>query len=297
MEQINQPTSNTTSSFRRALMRRLMTAILFVIVMIGGLYGGRYSFVALFGVITALSLWEYHSMVLERYNTRDVLRMLIGLGFGMTPYILSIILQLNLIKSGSDNFIIFTSILFFPFIFLAFVYELFTASKQPFINIGLIVLGMIYIGAPFALLGFIAFDGDTFYANTVFGLLLMTWANDTGGYVVGSKFGKHKLMPRISPKKTWEGYGGGIVITILLSLILGYIFAGKENLDAIDWVVLALIVVVFGSIGDLVESMLKRSVKTKDSGNMLPGHGGVLDRFDAFIFLLPFAAAYLLWVR
>lgn len=297
MEQINQPTSNTTSSFRRALMRRLMTAILFVIVMIGGLYGGRYSFVALFGVITALSLWEYHSMVLERYNTRDILRMLIGLGFGMTPYILSIILQLNLIKSGLDNFIIFTSILFFPFIFLAFVYELFTASKQPFINIGLIVLGMIYIGAPFALLGFIAFDGDTFYANTVFGLLLMTWANDTGGYVVGSKFGKHKLMPRISPKKTWEGYGGGIVITILLSLILGYIFAGKENLDAIDWVVLALIVVVFGSIGDLVESMLKRSVKTKDSGNMLPGHGGVLDRFDAFIFLLPFAAAYLLWVR
>lgn len=289
--------SSSNKSFKRALLQRLSTAILFVVVMIGGLYGGRYSFVALFGVITALSLWEYLSLVLERYTTRDRIRMILGLGFGMTPYLLSIILQLNLIQSGSDNFIIFTSILFFPFVFLAFVYELFSASKQPFINIGLIVLGMVYIGAPFALLGFIAFDGDIFYANTVFGLLLMTWANDTGGYIVGSKFGKHKLMPRISPKKTWEGYAGGILITLLLSVGLGYIFMGKENLGYADWIVLALIVVVFGSIGDLVESMLKRSVKTKDSGNILPGHGGILDRFDAFIFLLPFAAAYLLWVR
>ena len=286
-----------TKSFRRALLQRLSTAVLFVVVMIGGLYGGRYSFVALFGVITILSLWEYLSMVLERYTKRDRIRMVLGLTFGMTPYILAVILQLNLIQSGSDNFIIFTSILFFPVIFLAFVYELFSASKQPFINIGLIVLGMVYIGAPFALLGFIAFDGSTFYANTVFGLLLMTWANDTGGYLVGSKFGKHKPMPQVSPKKTWEGYGGGILITLLISLILGYIFRGKENLGLGDWLVLGLIVTIFGSIGDLVESMLKRSVKTKDSGNILPGHGGILDRFDAFIFLLPFAAAYLLWVR
>jgi len=284
-------------SFKRALLQRLSTAIFFVVVMIGGLYGGRYSFVALFGVITILSLWEYLSMVLERYTKRDRIRMLLGLGFGMTPYILAVILQLNLIQSGSDNFIIFTSILFFPFVFLAFVYELFSASKQPFINMGLIVLGMVYIGAPFALLGFIAFDGDRFYANTVFGLLLMTWANDTGGYIVGSKFGKHRPMPKVSPKKTWEGYGGGILITLLLSLILGYVFSGREDLGVGDWIVLGLIVTIFGSIGDLVESMLKRSVKTKDSGNILPGHGGILDRFDAFIFLLPFAAAYLLWIR
>ncbi|MEL7021264.1 MAG: phosphatidate cytidylyltransferase, partial [Bacteroidota bacterium] len=99
------------------------------------------------------------------------------------------------------------------------------------------------------------------------------------------------------PKKTWEGYGGGIIITLLLSVLLGYIYEGKENLDFIHWIVLGVIVVVFGSIGDLVESMLKRSVKTKDSGNILPGHGGILDRFDAFIFLLPFAAAYLLYIR
>lgn len=286
-----------SKSFRSALLQRLFTAILFVVIMVGGLYGGRYSFVALFGVITLLSLWEYLSLVLERYTKRDRIRMLLGLGFGMTPYVLSVIVQLNLIRSGSDNFIILTSILFFPFVFLAFVYELFSESKQPFINVGLIVLGMVYIGAPFALLGFIAFDGDLFYANTVFGLLLMTWANDTGGYIVGSQFGKHKPMPRISPKKTWEGYGGGIIITLLLSVLLGYIFEGKENLDFIHWIVLGVIVVVFGSIGDLVESMLKRSVKTKDSGNILPGHGGILDRFDAFIFLLPFAAAYLLYIR
>lgn len=288
---------NKTSNFFKHLLRRLSTAAIFVVIMLGGLYGGRYSFVILFALITAFCLWEYLGMVLERYTRRDNIRMLLGLGFGLTPFALATILQLNLIPNFDDSFIIVTAILFFPFIFSAFIYELFMGSKTPFINVAFIVLGMVYIGAPFALLDFIAFDGDNFYADTVFGLLLMTWGNDTGAYLIGSQIGKTPLAPTISPKKTWEGFIGGIIVTFLLGVGLALFFEGKENLIFRDWIVLAFIVVLFGSVGDLVESMLKRSVKIKDSGNMLPGHGGLLDRFDAFIFLLPFAAAYLLWVR
>ncbi len=277
----------------KGLLRRASTAVIFVLVMIGGLFGGRLSFIFLFAIITALCLWEYLSMVLNRYTRRDFTRMLLGVGFGLTPFVLASILTMSPIKSN-DQFVIFTSILFFPFIFLAFIYELFTRSANPFQNVGFIVLGMVYIGAPFALLGFIAFEGEKFNSWIVFGLLLLTWMNDTGAYIVGSQFGKHPLHPRISPKKTWEGTIGGVVVTFLVAW--GFCAVSGE-LRLQDWMVLALLVSVFGSMGDLVESMLKRSVGVKDSGSLLPGHGGVLDRFDAFIFLLPFAAAYLLWIR
>jgi len=277
----------------KGIATRASTAVIFVLVMIGGLFGGRLSFVLLFAVITAICLWEYLSMVLHRYTRRDFSRMVLGVGFGLTPFMLASILHMSAIHTG-DQFVILTAILFFPFIFMAFIYELFTRSANPFQNVGFIVLGMVYIGAPFALLDFIAFEGEKFNSWIVFGLLLLTWMNDTGAYLIGSKFGKHPLHARISPKKTWEGTIGGVAVTFLIAWLF-CIVSGELRLR--DWMVLALIVSVFGSMGDLVESMLKRSVGVKDSGNLLPGHGGVLDRFDAFIFLLPFAAAYLLWIR
>ena len=167
-------------------------------------------------------------------------------------------------------------------------------SRHAFQNMAWLVLGMVYIGAPFALLDFIAFKEQQFFANTVFGLLLLTWANDTGAYVVGSTLGRRPLAPHISPGKTIEGTVGGVVVTMAVGGLLGLLF---DELPPLDWVVLGAIVGVFGTIGDLVESMLKRSVGVKDSGAIMPGHGGMLDRFDGFIFLLPYAAVYLLWVR
>ena len=122
----------------------------------------------------------------------------------------------------------------------------------------------------------------------------MVWATDIGAYFAGRKFGKNKLYPLVSPKKTWEGSIGGVVITILIAILMSFFF---KECTMTQWIVLAIIVVIFGSIGDLVESMLKRSYSIKDSGTLLPGHGGFLDRFDAFIFLIPFATAYLLWIR
>ena len=277
----------------KGLLQRAFTALIFVIVMLLGLYGGRYSFVLLFAIITAGCLWEFFVMVMTRNKRRDSIRMFLGVAFGLTPFVLASVLQLSRIEIN-EQFVIISSILFFPFIFLAFIYELFARSSRPFMNVAYIVLGMVYIGAPFALLDFIAFDGDKFYANVVMGLLILSWANDTGAYLVGSMIGKTKLIPRISPGKTWEGSIGGVCITFLIAYALCFMF---DELRFVDWMVLAGIVSIFGSIGDLIESMLKRSVGVKDSGSLMPGHGGLLDRFDAFIFLLPFAAAYLLWIR
>ena len=277
----------------QGLLRRGATAAIFVVVMLAGLFGGPYSFVLLFAIITGICLWEYLGMVLIKDTRRDKIRKIVGLIMGILPVVLSAMTNLEVIKDP-ETFVLFTSLLFSPFIFMAFIYELFTKSDQPFANIAYIVLGIIYIGVPFALLDFIAFDGEHFYANTVFGILVLTWMNDTGAYLVGSRFGKTPLLPRVSPKKTWEGSIGGGVITFISALVLYFTI---NELRIVDWLVLAAIVSIFASLGDLVESLLKRSVDMKDSGTLLPGHGGLLDRFDGFIFCLPFAAAYLLWIR
>jgi phosphatidate cytidylyltransferase len=275
------------------LLKRGATALFFVIVMLGGLYAGRYSFVLLFALITVLCLWEFYTMVLSQYSRRDLVRMVLGLGLGMSPFLFTSIIQLDLITNPSDV-IAFASLLFFPLLFLAFIYELYSHASRPFTNVAYLIVGMIYIGVPFAMLDFIAFKDDYFFHDTVFGLLLMTWSNDTAAYVIGSKFGRHKLFPRISPNKTWEGTAGGTVVTFLIAVALSWFV---DELYLLNWIVLAVIVSVFGSFGDLVESMLKRSLDVKDSGSLLPGHGGMLDRFDGFIFLLPYATAYLLWIR
>ncbi len=277
----------------KGLLRRAMTAVVFVVVMIGGLFGGHYSFVALFLLITGLCLWEYLGLVLENAGKKDSIRKLLGLGMGILPFVLASIVELNLI-SDRENFIILASILFSPFVFLSFVYELYTDSDKPFTNIAYMILGVFYIGIPFALLDFVAFSGGSYYPTIVLGLLLLTWTNDTMAYLIGSQIGRTPLFPRISPKKTWEGTLGGATVAFVMAYLLSLYI---PELSLTNWLVLALIISVFGSLGDLVESMLKRSHDIKDSGSLLPGHGGFLDRFDGFIFMLPFAAAYLLWIR
>ena len=133
-----------------------------------------------------------------------------------------------------------------------------------------------------------------FSPNIVAGILFLTWANDSFAYIVGSKIGKTPFFLRISPKKTWEGTIGGAVFCMLTAGIIAQFFT---QLSLLDWLVVGAIVAVFGTIGDLVESLLKRSVGVKDSGSFMPGHGGFLDRFDAFIFCIPFVYFYLSVVK
>ncbi len=261
--------------------------------MLGGVFGGRYTFVALFALITAGCLWEYLSLVLDRGKKRDSLRKMLGVLIGLTPFAGNSIVHLGLVNNEAI-FISASALIFFPFLFFLFIYEMYANSPKPFGNIGYAILGTVYIGIPFALLEFIAFDDKEFLTGTILGLLIMTWVNDSAAYMVGSRIGKHLLFPRLSPKKTWEGFLGGTGFTLLTGVILGLT---DTDLTMENWLILALIVAVFGTFGDLVESMLKRSFKAKDSSSVLPGHGGLLDRFDGFIFLIPFAAVYLLLIR
>ena len=274
-------------------MQRVFTATIFVIIILAGLYTSKYSFVVLFSVVAGLCLWEYLSLVIPDNNTGGILRKLVGLMIGLFPFMLTTILKLN-VFIDSYYLIYLTGIFFLPLTFLGFIFELYAGARRPFSNIAFILLGVFYIGFPFALLNFIAFDGEIYYANIVFGLLMMTWVNDTAAYVIGSYLGKTPLLPRISPKKTWEGSIGGIFVTFIFAIGISILF---PDLKMHDWMVLSGIVVIFGSVGDLVESMFKRSFLVKDTGSLLPGHGGFLDRFDGFIFLLPFAAAYILLIR
>lgn len=270
------------------MRNRAITAIFFVIIMIGGVYLSPYTFVIIFGIITATCLWEFYRIAMVTGISRLTLSMLLG----MTPYLLVTLFQLTDVNASIST-LINILLLFLPVLFLFFLYELFSASENSFHNIAFITLGIIYIGIPFTLLEWIALDSG-YRPNIVCGLLLLNWANDTGAYLVGSRFGKRLLLPRISPKKTWEGTLSGITVTLLAGVGMGFIF---PELSSVDWIILAIIVGIFGSLGDLIESMFKRNVQIKDSGKLLPGHGGLLDRFDAFIFMLPFATAYLLLLK
>jgi len=267
-------------------LQRVLTAIVFVIVMVGGIYGHPMSHIGLFFLITAFCLWEYFDLTLA---SKTDSRKWIGIGLGLLP----IVLTATLVSTNGSVLTMGNVLLVvLPAIASIFLFELFSVSEKPYTNIGILLLGLLYIGIPLALVPLISFRSDLFQPNIIFGLLLLTWANDTGAYLIGSQIGRTKLFPRISPKKTWEGSLGGVVVTFLAGYLLSTLF---KDLNMVDWLVLAGIVSIFGSLGDLVESMLKRSLKIKDSGSLLPGHGGFLDRFDAFLFLLPFAAAYLLW--
>ncbi len=274
------------------LLQRALTAIVFVAVMLAGLYFSKNSFLILFGLITILSLWEFFTIILKN-DTHDFLRKIYGVGIGATPFLIGAYYHFGQIENGAE-FLKDSLLVFLPVLFFLFVLELFMKSKYPFANLGHIFLGLIYIGIPFTLAQFIAIDEGNYYPNIILGLLLLTWSNDTGAYVIGSQIGRTKLFPRISPNKTWEGSLGGVAVSFLIAWLLS-IYVTELSLT--NWLVLASLVSIFASLGDLIESMLKRSLGVKDSGTIMPGHGGFLDRFDAFIFLLPFAASYLLLIR
>jgi phosphatidate cytidylyltransferase len=160
-------------------------------------------------------------------------------------------------------------------------------NGQPFANVAATLAGICYVSLPMSLLNSLAFHGGSYYPRRVFCLIFFVWAADTGAYFAGKNFGKHKLAPSISPGKTWEGWAGGAALTLAVGWAAGYFL---PDIPLSHRLVAAGVVAVFGPLGDLAESMLKRSAGVKDSGTFLPGHGGLLDRFDAFLLVLPVLA-------
>jgi phosphatidate cytidylyltransferase len=174
---------------------------------------------------------------------------------------------------------------------ITFFIKLFKPNdKKPFESLGYTFLGIIYVAVPFSLVNELAIDNEAFHPMLMLGVLLILWGNDTGAYFAGNKMGKRKLFERISPKKTWEGFVGGAICSVLIA----FFYAGYEpTLEIWHWLVIAIIVAVTGTLGDLVESLFKRSIAIKDSGSSIPGHGGFLDRFDGLLLSLPFILTFL----
>lgn len=267
------------------LQQRIITSIVFVIVLLGAIYWGAYAAFTLFSVIVVLSLNEFYGF----FKSTDIQpQKFSGIIIGLSYLFISFLCIQSMLSPEWKYALI-------PLVFISFVHELYRKTPQPIYNIALTIMGALYIAVPFTLLIEIAyfknfsFDNDYHYGS-IMGFFFILWANDTGSYFIGKRFGKHKLFERISPKKTWEGSFGGAFSGLLVGYLNALIF---PQMGTMTWLGFALVIVVFGSLGDLVESMFKRSVKLKDSSDLLPGHGGILDRFDGIFISAPLAYAYL----
>ena len=270
----------------KGLKTRAISAVFFVVIVVSSIYASMTTAMILISIICGLCLKEFYQINLKK-ETNNTLRSWLYLTLSFFAFLLAFghFKEGNLFNIALEKHAL-VSVLFIP---LLLVIELYLKSQNPFENVGKFALGLFYIAIPLSLLSSIVFIPD-YQPNKFMGILLLIWSNDTFAYLVGSKIGKNKLFPRISPGKTWEGTFGGGICTLFVAVGLSYLFGGW---GMIDWIIIGLICSAFGTIGDLVESMLKRSKGIKDSGNMMPGHGGALDRFDAFIFVLPYIYVYL----
>jgi phosphatidate cytidylyltransferase len=185
-------------------------------------------------------------------------------------------------------------LLIIPFIILIFILALYSDKPDMMRNTAISLMGIVYVSIPMSVINFLAFPYSNAHEYTyriILGILTLVWINDTGAYLVGMTIGRHRLFERISPKKSWEGAVGGAILTLICALWLHLIMGA---LDRTDWLFFALIVSVFGVFGDLTESLFKRSVGQKDSGKIIPGHGGLLDRIDSILFVMPLATVYVI---
>lgn len=259
---------------------RSITAIIFAAVSIAAIYFEGYIHVY-FLVFTSIALVEYFRMLGNK--KRKSINQLYIL-FGIISYVSLALVQQSKIDS---------SFMYLPLLFYVVVniIELFLKDNHPFENISIVLTSFLYIVLPFSLytnLGYI--QSSVYNFEIPLGLLFMIWANDSGAYIFGITLGKNRLFERISPKKSWEGFFGGLIVSVVTAYILSGYFISIERHH---WVVIAFIAVIIGTLGDLVESMLKRSKGVKDSGSFMPGHGGALDRFDALLLAAPLVYLYL----
>ena len=274
------------------LIVRAVTGIFFVTAMVLGILH-PHALIALFALITGLSIWEYTGLVnnIKGVKVNRFISTIIGVYFFLAVA--------GLRLTPIEGFVVFV-----PYI-LSILYllisELYLKNENPINSWAYTMLGQMYIAMPFSMINVLAFQqGEmgqvTFDSLLPLSIFIFLWTNDTGAYLCGSFFGKHKLFPRISPKKSWEGSIGGGLLVLIVAGVIGY-FTNTDTdphmLSIPAWIGLGLVVVVFGTWGDLVESLFKRTLGIKDSGNSLPGHGGMLDRFDSSLMAIPAAVVYL----
>lgn len=273
------------------LITRTLTGAIFVAVIVGGIYFSPYTFLLVFSLVVGLSLWEFYGL-LKIYEQSLVKRLISSIG-GVYLFIASF----GYAHELTDGKVFLPYLLFILYLFIV---ELYNKKSNPVNNWAFAFLGQVYCAASFSLLNFISSvpdaPGEVLYNPTlVLALFVFVWLNDTGAYLVGSTFGKHRLFERISPKKSWEGFIGGLIVALASSQLFAYYL---PDIGWYHWLGLSATVILFATWGDLTESLLKRTIGVKDSGNLLPGHGGMLDRFDSVMMAIPAMYVYLeLFIR
>ncbi|MBG8554448.1 phosphatidate cytidylyltransferase [Hymenobacter guriensis] len=299
------PSSASEKKPMSNLAQRLLYGVLGAIVLLFCIWYSAWTFALFFALVQMRMLWEFYRMMREAgYKPAAML------GGGLSIVIFASIFLVKAGAIGSVNYdyavasgwhtiilpanfigaLLSLPLLLLPTILILREMYAWPRKNQPFspfANVGVALLGLLYVSLPMSLLSVLAFDAHGYDYRRIFALLLLVWSSDIGAYAAGKNFGKHKLAPKISPGKTWEGAIGGFLLTLGTGWALGYLL---PELPLAYRLVVAGVVAVFGPLGDLAESMLKRSVGVKDSGRILPGHGGLLDRFDAFLFILPVLA-------
>ena len=290
---------------------RTITGVLFVLVIITCFLRPQ-AMVLLFALVTGLTVWEFTGLVNERGATQ--------LKYAQFPS--DPVVKINRFISTAAGVFLFVSMagfcmklagpeIFIPYLLTVlylFVSELFTQNSDPVNDWAYTMMSQMYIALPYSCVCMLAFQEDNVSGIPLYNMLLplsiffFLWTNDTGAYCTGSLIGKHKLFPRVSPGKSWEGSIGGGVLVLIVAAILSYIDqnallisfgAIPTGLVLWQWLGLGLVVVIFGTLGDLVESLFKRTIGVKDSGDILPGHGGMLDRFDSSLMAFPAAVVYI----
>lgn len=269
-------------------IQRAVTGVLFVIVLVGCILYSPLSFGILFTIISALSVHEFAQLV-SKSSEVSINKTITALG---GAYLFLALMSFCTQQSvGVRVFLPYLGLLLYMMIT-----ELYLKKKNPTGNWAYSMLSQLYVALPFALLNVLAFQNSSETGSVTYNPILplsifvFIWLSDTGAYCVGSLIGKHRLFERISPKKSWEGSIGGGIFSIASSLGFAHFF---PFMPGWQWVGLAIVVVIFGTWGDLTESLMKRQLGIKDSGNILPGHGGMLDRFDSALMAIPAAVVYL----
>lgn len=263
------------------LTQRIITAFIGAAAIVFGIVFSEWSYYAVFFIICLFTLLEFYDL-----SGLDgmVPQKTFGTVCGMLIFSLSFFIEKQEI-SYRYYFLIF------PIVSLVYMIKLYKKfERKPFTNIAYMFLGLFYVAMPFSLLNIAVYEDGAYNFEIMFGCLFILWASDTGAYFAGTLFGKRKLFERISPKKSWEGALGGAILAVIFALIIAQYF---DSLARWQWITIAIIIIIGGIYGDLIESLLKRSIEIKDSGASLPGHGGFLDRFDGLLISAPFIVAFL----
>lgn len=264
------------------LLRRSLTGLVFVLVLVAAIYLHRLSLITLFFILSVLAQEEFRKLSKSEFNLTSIVNALLGSGI----YIVSILVYFGIAPVLSLSI---PAIILMIRVLLA----LFIQGQSSVNKLASSLYGVFYCTLPFLFLTFIAFPSrnpESFEPMRVLQIFILIWIYDSFAYLSGVQFGKHRLYERISPKKSWEGFFGGALVTFAIALIP---FSFLPDYGIVNRLIIAGLIIIFGTLGDLFESMLKREAGVKDSGSILPGHGGILDRFDSILFIAPVLWLYL----